>query len=136
MRDTSRRIAKCALAFLFGLLSLGLCQAEEEETLFVNGVIWTANSKQPHAEAVQERTKSFLGHAPGIKFGLGREEGAQPAEKNKANPTNTAAQPALNRRSSPFFPLPAPRCFLLKILIPTAPDNSTLPSQTQKNTNP
>ena len=55
MRDTSLRIAKCALALLFGLISLGLCRAEEEERLFVNGVIWTANSKQPHAEAVLVR---------------------------------------------------------------------------------
>lgn len=54
-QKTNRRIAKCAFAFLFGLLSLGLCPAEEAEALFVNGAIWTANSKQPRVEATLVR---------------------------------------------------------------------------------
>lgn len=54
IRATNHRIAKCAFAFFFGLFSFGLCTAEGE-TLFVNGVIWTADSKQPRAEAVLVR---------------------------------------------------------------------------------
>lgn len=53
-RAAGRRLAKCAFAFLCGAFSLSLCHAERE-TLFVNGVIWTANSKQPRAEAVLVR---------------------------------------------------------------------------------
>lgn len=56
IRAASRRIAKCAYAFLFGWIFLALRKAEGE-TLFVNGVVWTADSKQPRAEAVLVRSK-------------------------------------------------------------------------------
>ena len=46
--------AKCAFAFLCDAPSFSLCNAEGE-TLFVNGVVWTADWKQPRAEAVLVR---------------------------------------------------------------------------------
>ena len=54
IRAAGRRLAKCAFAFLCGALSFILCNAEGE-TLFVNGVVWTADWKQPRAEAVLVR---------------------------------------------------------------------------------